>query len=348
MGMRAWAILLSALVFSGVAGLAAGQVVVLPGTVNTGITSVSDDGTWVVGDRIGPSNYFWSAGTGIINLNHSVVAQSPLPLISGDGVSMLARSGEFATLGQPFIATAAGGFTALPFALPGGVNTNFPMGISRDGTVVSGWEQSHSTNVQVGWRWSAAGGMQVLPFQAALAMSGDGNTVFGSTGGGTTVVWRNGVVSPMPAGSGSVSAVNYDASVYAGSSPLGLTIWHDDDPTGVPLLPGMGTGSFTDVNEDGSVAVGINSNGAGARAAFIWTPAGGTREIGAYLTSLGFDLSAYAVVDAHVSADGRTFGLSGLSSVDGLYHGIVVTVPCPASAGALIGLLALGGRKRPS
>lgn len=336
---------IAGLVFSGLttlAPLAAGQVVILSGATSTTIQSISDDGLTVVGNRVGHGYYFWSASTGYLDLNRATSGVSPLPLISGDGVSMLARSGESATIGQPFVATAAGESTFLPrpFSVPAQA---FPTGISRDGSVVSGWDETNQNTTQVGWRWSASGGMQLLPF-LALAMSGDGSTIFGSNGFGQHLMWRDGVTTTLPANfPGRVQAANHDGNIFGGDN----WIWNHGQVFTVPNLPGTFGSTFSDINEDGTVAVGIMSDGSAAsRQAFVWTPSGGTQPLGAYFASYGYDLSAYRITNVHVSADGRTFGMSGVSNLDSLTHGIIVTVPCPGAAVALAGLLAFRQRRR--
>ena len=268
-----------------------------------------------------------------------------LPALAGDGHSLLGISGAAATLNRSFITTDTGQSTYLPFTFPGQVNQSFPTGISRDGSVVSGWDTHTSSSIQVGWRWSASGGMQVLPFRVAGAMSGDGSTIF-SLNDSPTRVWRNGTITTLPVGSGAISTVNYDGSVYAGVSTLGLTIWHHDVPTGVPMLPGMAIGSFTDVDETGSVAVGTMSDGTALNVPFIWTPSGGTQPRGAYFASYGYDLSGYRIFNAHVSDDGWNFALGATPLGSGTAQGIIVTIPCPATLGVLVGLFASARRTR--
>jgi uncharacterized membrane protein len=343
MGMRAWAILLAVLVFSGLAGLAAGQVVVLPDLGNTRITGISDDGrrvAGVVGDRLPFGNFFWSSAAGYEFPGHPNEGVSGLPLISGHGVWLAGLSG----IGdqQTYLATSDGRTTLLPFSIPGQVNQSLATGISRDGAVVSGWDTHRSSSIQVGWRWSATGGMQVLPgFSFTLSMSGDGRTIFGGNGVGQYGMWRDGVVSPVPGALGRVQAVNYDGSIFAGDG----RIWNNGQIITMPLLPGGGNPEISDISEDGRVVVGSNLMDLG-RVPIVWTPTTGTQPLAAYFASFGYDLSGYTIHDVRVSADGRTFGLTTVPVGAVFGRGVVVTIPSPATMGLLLGLVASVSRRR--
>jgi uncharacterized membrane protein len=331
-------------VFSGLAALspvAAGQVVILPGTVNTGISAISDDGTRVAGTRTGLPAYFWSQATGYQSLT-SPRSGSAL-LLAGDGRTIAATSSEFSTQNRTFIESDTGTVVFLPFTFPGQVNGSLVTGISRDASVLCGWDSSSSTSLQVGWRWSASGGMQVLPgFSFTLSMSGDGRTIFGGNGSGAYGMWRDGVVTSVPGALGRVQAVNYDGSIFAGDG----RIWNNGQIITMPLLPGGGNPEISDISEDGSVVVGSNLMELG-RVPIVWTQAGGTQPLAAYFASYGYDLSGYQIWDAHISSDGRTFGLSGVSLADGVSHGIIVTVPAPTTIGAFVSLVASWRRRRP-
>jgi hypothetical protein len=347
MGMRAWAILLAVLAFSGVAGLAAGQVVVLPGTANTGLSGISDDGLRVTGVRTGLGQYYWSQADGFVYTSMPLQAGTPV-FISGDGHSFGGTWGGPATPYQSFVTTDTGSTVVLPLTFPGQVNQSIMTSISRDGSVASGWDTHTSSSLQVGWRWSATGGMQVLPgFNFTLSMSGDGRTIFGGNGSGAHGMWRDGVTTAVPGGLTWVSTVNFDGSVFAGLSGLGMTISNQGQLTAIPNLPGVGPGQFYDVNEDGTVAVGYMTDGSAQnRPVFVWTPSTGTQPLAAYFASYGYDLSEYRVIDAHVSADGRTFGLATRSLIDNSLRGIIVTVPTPGAACLIVGLIGCAQRRR--
>ncbi|MCE7974272.1 MAG: hypothetical protein DYG92_08135 [Leptolyngbya sp. PLA1] len=330
---------IAGLVFSGLTGLApfaAGQVVVLPGSVATTIHSISDNGTRVAGTRSATGAYLWSEALGFRDLTYPD-SESANVLLSGDGHA-IATTYQFSPA-QTFIETDSGEVTVIPFSLPGQVNQSIATGISRDGSVVCGWDTHTSSSIQIGWRWSASGGMQILPF-LALTMSGDGTTVFGSNGFGQHLMWRDGVTTTLPANfPGRVQAANYDGNIFGGDN----WIWNHGQVFTVQNLPGGFNSTFTDMSEDGGVVVGVNSMQSGPAVPFIWTPTGGTRPLGAYFASYGYDLSAYRITNVHVSADGRTFGLTALDATSA--RGIIVTVPSPASAAALFGLIARAGRR---
>jgi hypothetical protein len=344
MGMRAWAILLSALVFSGVVATAAGQVVVLPGGIARDLTGVSDDGTRFTGRAGGThSAYFWNAAQGFTFYDGRIGGGNNVPVFSGDGRSFAAPSTAFdTTLGHPIVVSDSGGLTVLPRVFSERAQT-FPTSISRDGSVVCGWDQTDVGSAQAGWRWSATGGMQVLPgFNFTLSMSGDGRTIFGGNGVGQYGMWRDGVVSPVPDNFGRVQAVNYDASIFAGDG----RIWNNGQITTLPLLPGAGNPEIIDMSEDGLVVVGTNALFGGGVVPIVWTPSTGTQPLAAYFASYGYDLSEYRVIDAHVSADGRTFGLATRSLIDNSLRGIIVTVPTPGAACLIVGLIGCAQRRR--
>ena len=327
--------------FSGLVALgpvAVGQVTILPGTVNTGISAISDDGTRVAGTRTGLPPYFWSQATGY---QYLTTPRTPSNFhLSGDGHTLTSTA---AFVQQTFLETDGGEVTVLSFSLPGQVNQSVPTGISRDGSVVCGWDTHTSSSIQVGWRWSATSGMQVLPgFNFTLSMSGDGRTIFGGNGAGQYGMWRDGVVLPVPNNFGRVQAVNYDASILAGDG----RIWRDGQITTLPLLPGAGNPEIIDISEDGNVVVGTNSLFGGGQVPVVWTPATGTQRLGDYFASFGYDLSAYRIFNAHVSADGRTFGMSAEVLADHSARGIIVTVPAPATAALLAGFLTLRAPRR--
>jgi uncharacterized membrane protein len=341
MGMRAWAILLSALVFSGVAGPATGQVVVLPGSFSKALTGVSDDGQRFAGEGQGHPYFFWNAVSGYTFYDQPGTPFAGLPALSGDGHSILGIEPPGAA-SQAFVTTDTGTTTRLPFTFPGQVNQSFPTGISRDGSVVSGWDTHTSSSFQIGWRWSAAGGMQVLPgFNFTLSMSGDGRTIFGGNGVGQYGMWRDGVVSPVPGALGRVQAVNYDGSIFAGDG----RIWNNGQIITMPLLPGGGNPEISDISEDGRVVVGSNLMDLG-RVPIVWTPTTGTQPLAAYFASFGYDLSGYTIHDVRVSADGRTFGLTTVPVGAVFGRGVVVTIPSPATMGLLLGLVASVSRRR--
>lgn len=340
-------VLLAAAVL-GLCGLAAGQtVVVLPDLGNTRLTGISDDGLRVAATIGGnnPGYYFWNGTTGYLRVNQTVAFPVGLPVLSGDGHTLAGVSRQTSSFNQGFVASDSGTTTILPLTSPGLVNQSLPTGLSRDGAAVCGWDSSASSSVQVGWRWTATGGMQALPFQVATAISGDGNTVFGSSGAGTHFVWRNGVATQVQ--TGEILAVNYDASIYAGfGGPTGMGIWRSGIVTGIPLLPGYGAGRFSDISEDGTIAVGTMSDGSSVSPVFVWTAASGTQEIGAYFASLGIDLSAFHIFDAHVSADGRTFALTTVPVGGTLGRGVVVSIPSPGAGCLAAALIARRQRKR--
>jgi hypothetical protein len=228
-------------------------------------------------------------------------------------------------------------------------------GLSYDGTVAAGTDQNQDLSISVGWRWTASGGRQNLAMLAANAISGDGNTVLGGDTSSTALVWHNGTYTHLqsPAAANNPFnigiATNYDGSIVVGRAGVYPTIWHNGQGAILPLVSGFTNGRATDLSSDGGVIVGIVSpDGGTTERVFVWTPARGSELITTYFASFGIDLSNYIIYNTpFVSADGRTFGLTGQSRIDSSIHGIIVTVPAPGAASALaLGCLALVRRRR--
>jgi hypothetical protein len=100
--------------------------------------------------------------------------------------------------------------------------------MSSDGSLVLGVSFPETPKTPTVWTWNESDGLQAVPLYSAEAMSGDGSTVVGSLGN---------VRATMPA------------------------IWHGGTVIGVDPGTEFTGGYFTDVSDDGAIAVGNASNG---------------------------------------------------------------------------------------
>lgn len=210
--------------------------------------------------------------------------------ISADGSTVIGIAGS--SLGvQSFRWTDAEGMIGIG-DLPGGIFDSNPTGVSGDGSVIVGYgnmEPNTGYEGHQGFRWTQAGGMQVVIPDPALAgrpfgpdaVSADGSTVVGirltDTGEiGEAFRWSaaDGMLGlgGFPSHSYGVSA---DGSVVVGDTGSQGFRW--TSATGMVLLgalPGGGANSIArGVSLDGSVVVGGSSSALGIEA-YRWTSAG--------------------------------------------------------------------------
>ena len=172
-------------------------------------------------------------------------------------------------------------------------------GISADGSVVVGYMNAASGPDRA-FRWTAAGGMQVLPVLAgtfggqARAVSGDGSLVVGdhlattppSAFNRKAAGWNQQGVLDLGAviagtGSSSVYDASHDGSVLVGT--LGPRAFRWSQATGVlqlPPLQGSTFGHAAAVSADGEVVVGWSSGGTQPQARpFRWDAESGTQPL---------------------------------------------------------------------
>ena len=227
-------------------------------------------------------------------------------------------------------------------------------GLSQNGAAAAGW--SRDVSFMAGWRWTAAGGIQFLPgFVTARGISGDGNTVVGTAGtGSTAVVWHNGVttVLPIPAGTTgpfgtSAWQTTFDGSRVVGSSGNNAAVWVNGQGSLLPLLSGYGTARATDLSDDGMVIIGNANPGAITAPEFIWTPSRGTELLSTYFASFGVSLpEGNSIFSATVTPDGQSFGVTMIGP-DNRGHGFIVSIPSPAGFTCmLLGVAATRRRTR--
>lgn len=169
--------------------------------------------------------------------------------ISADGstvVGGVADGGFFWT----FRWTQAGGMSLLPKSNASEIYISQGHAVSADGSTVVGMEYNGTTNSTTGYRWSATGGLQVLPYQPGVV---DNNF-------------------------GTADAVSADGSVVAGSAPDAYQWTQGGGIGSISALPGNSMNHAHGISADGSVVVGASSH-FGVDTAFRWTLEGGTEAL---------------------------------------------------------------------
>lgn len=162
---------------------------VLPGDVDSVAFDTSADGSVVVGYSIQDqasgwraTGFRWTEAGGMVDLGPAPGGAESLPRgVSADG-SVIVGELRGATGSESFRWTADLGIVGLG-ALPRATQS-IATDVSADGSVVVGTSGGRA------FRWSAASGMQELPFSKANSVSADGSVVVGEVGGGSgAIVW---------------------------------------------------------------------------------------------------------------------------------------------------------------
>lgn len=216
------------------------------------------------------------------------------------------------TPNRPWRWTGGAGSTDLGAA--GGHVFNAAAGISLDGTVLAGTSSSPFT-AAVGWRWTEAGGYQMLALPVGTAdfgatvggitvrgLSGDGNTLVGATSvniqrafrwnqaGGYENIGLPGGNAPngLPWSGSTAAAASFDGSAVA------VTVFGTVTTTTQRAARWTSTGGFEiieptagfqrtnalGISRDGMVIGGDLLGTGGAQQAFKWSSAGGIQPLG--------------------------------------------------------------------
>ncbi|MGL4285803.1 MAG: hypothetical protein ACRCVA_05630, partial [Phreatobacter sp.] len=241
------------------------------------------------------------------------------------------------TPNRPWRWTGGAGSTDLGAA--GGHLFNGASGISLDGTVLAGTSSSPFT-AAAGWRWTEAGGYQMLAlpvgttdFGATVGgitvrgLSGDGNTLVGATsvniarafrwtqaGGYENIGLPSGnAANGLPWSGSTAAAASYDGSAVA------VTVFGTVTTTTQRAARWTSAGGFEiiaptagfqrtnglGISRDGTVIAGDLLGTGGAQQAFKWTSAGGIQPLG-YVPGATFSFYTGMSGDA-----GRIVGNSG-------------------------------------
>lgn len=278
-------------------------------------TGVSADGSLVVGygstiSGFGDRPFRWTQATGLValpldpNWSFSRFASG----VSADGAVVAGY--RFSANGpEGFRWSSGSGYQGVG-GLPGGsFFSSTAWGISADGSVLVG-ESNTTGDVNHAFRWTAGTGivdLGTLPggnFSAAVAVSGDGQTVVG---------WSH-------------SATGYFAMKWTSAA-------------GMVSLGGDGTAYG--VSADGSIIVGDFGTGTGRAA--LWSSGGGIQNIRDLLVADGINMTGWTLTNATaISADGRTivgFG-NGPNGTEG-WRVTLAAVPEPTTL-LLLGLAGVG------
>jgi uncharacterized membrane protein len=330
----------------------------------TRIHGISADGTVAAGySATAGTPFTWTRAGGRVDLPFPASAFA----ISGDGTTIAGQAFPSAGVAQAFRYSAGSGQQLL--GAPGPFPRSQANGVNGDGNVIAG-EAFNSVGTQgVAWRWTPAGGMQPLghtrvghTVSAARAVSRDGQTIVGfSGGGGVAEAFRwtaTGGLQALPDQPGTVfsasaSAVNHDGSIIVGNSGLPgnpPAIWRGDDlPTILPIPAAWANAGGNVVSDDGSIVAGEARNPNFEQEAWIWTQSRGSESLFSYLTSQGVNIPGGWRLSTctGISADGRTFAGYASELATAREIGFVATVPTPgAVVTVLAALLATSRRKR--
>jgi uncharacterized membrane protein len=286
----------------------------LPSLLGDFSPAVSADGSTVVGGR-----YRWTTAGGLQPLYPLTTATA----VNADG-SVIVGQGDVVDSngilndGQPV--RWVGGVVQWLGVLPG-VVFDTAYGVSGDGSVVVGGNSGR-------WRWTAANGLEQLPFYA-YAISADGAVVVGDDVGGA-VRWTSSAGTQVIAADPYTSArgVSADGSTVVGGTYYGNRgAFRWTEAGGLQSLGSLS--EYSDwafaVSADGSVIVG------GSDPAFIWDAAHGMRSLrGVLVDELGLNLDGWNLRYATgISADGLTIVGRGVNP-SGQEETWIAVIPEPA------------------
>ncbi|MEM9661820.1 MAG: hypothetical protein AAF937_05885 [Planctomycetota bacterium] len=195
--------------------------------------------------------------------------------------------------------------------------------VSDDGVAV-GTVANGRTNVGAilnrAARWSAAGGLELLPlpdpldeFQqsSALAVLNDGR-VFGSSASGWWLYSDSTGFDVLPEEAWGLGRINSDGAVISGNDGeddvylLRAAYWTPDTGRQIlePYIDNGASYGVTGMNDDGSIIVGEQAN----VGFLIWLDQGSPVLFEDYVAGFGVDLMGHTIRDIRgVSADGTTF-----------------------------------------
>jgi len=320
---------------------------------------VSADGAVVVGRAEGLLNgeaFRWTRESGVRALGDLPGGElsSTARAVSGDG-SVVVGEGASASGVEAFLWTAATGMVGLG-DIPGGDFESRALDVSIDGNVVVGEAASGTgTSAAEAFRWTSDGGMQGLGrllgdrVSSATAVSHDGSTVAGLSGGGSFEAFRWTEASGL-VGLGTFLGVSRvfsqafgisgDGAVIVGDavSPRGVDAFRWTEADGLVGLRDVLESQFTSIAQaasgDGAVIVGSAHLGSAIDGpnAFVWTARDGMQRLDEVLADLGVDTDGWTLSLAFgVSADGTTIVGVG-TNPDGLTEAWIAVLPARCTA----------------
>lgn len=274
------------------------------------VSSVSHDGSAVVGRSGSGEGFLWREGENLLSLGADMAPRDVT--VTGAGSTVVIGLDWTSGAYTPFV-WQNGAITTLDY---GDQNDEFnywggAFGISADGSIIVGhsaeWidtgDPTDPDILSAPTRW--VGGVRSLlddfPGHAA-AVSADGSVVAGEQqDGGSYYLVRWSQSGGEILGSGFASAVSFDGTTIVGVD------WSSGSPRALlyrgASLEVLGDGIPKSVSGNGSVVVGTNSS---QTAAILWTEADGIRDLAVVLEQdYGMDLEGWILTDASdISADG--------------------------------------------
>jgi uncharacterized membrane protein len=324
--------LLAVLTFVGVAPAFSGVTFTPTGVIDMIPTSMSDDGTIVVGTGFfGTPNLYYTEAAGV-----SVIGDgcgSGLPSISGDGATVLGC--HIDANGNYNAAKWLGGTSWQDLgseagAIPCGNLLSGPWGVNQDGSLAVGLLWRAMVCKANAGTWDLVNGRPAMvlpslfegPATRANAVNADGSIIVGwqdqLNGERSAAKWVNRVPELILTSEGNLNgeahAVSADgnAIVGGGYNNFGRGAWIWRPATGVQLIGKQRTVGFTalDVSDDGKTAVGFTTEGDQGRhnRAFLWRDGKGVILLTKFLADHGVVVPEgwNLNVASLISADGTT------------------------------------------
>lgn len=293
----------------------------LPGGTSSTATAVSADGSVVVGGSYAPYSPYdfhlqafrWTATGGMQGLGS--LLDSRANGVSDHGSLVVGEYLPPTFFSQAIIWPQGGspGAIAYPTYL-----SSAAKGVSADGSVVVGYVEKAGFSIMEAFRWTQAGGLEVLGFLPGNSHS-------------------------------SASSVSADGSVVVGQSGSEAFLWNSSQGMqGLGFLPGSSASSASGLSADGSVVVGQSGG-----EAFLWNSTEGMQSLAQVLIAAGVtNLTGWGLANATaVSADGYTvvgYGTNpngqGEAWIADLRN--TTAVPTPALLPGLIGMGLAAWRQR--
>ena len=336
----------------------------ISGTTSSGATSVSADGSVVVGGS-GVLPIRWTSAGGMVALTGLSYDHGSVWAISNDG-AVAAGSYTFAggTQSRAFRWTSGGDMVSLGLlsSFPGVTQFSEALDVSADGSVVVGDSSNTVEGQRQLFRWTS-GGMTGVPFLTghtngqATGVSADGSVLVGFSapvGGSTHALRWTGSGAPddlgfLPTYTSSIAAdVSGDGSVVVGESYSGTGLgqafrWTSAGMVGLGVLAGASDSIARSVSADGATIVGTSTIVAGSsftEIAFIWDESHGMRNLRDVLVNdYGLNLVGWSLRTANISADGQTlvgFGVDPTGNTEA-WRAQLSAVPEPSTLVLIVG-----------
>lgn len=174
--------------------------------------------------------------------------------------------------------------------------------VSAGGAIVAGMQTHQTLGVDMAYRASANGYVDIPELNSVVAMSADGEYVVGrSSTADVGALWSTtlqGLVELHPPSewqSWGIEALSGDGHVFAGTAYIGPNtdkpafVWRDGLFYEFPKLAGASYNHFGAISADGSVIVGMSGTNSVQRA-FIWDETNGIRTVLAETVARGLEL----------------------------------------------------------